>query len=250
VPEAREHAPLTEAAPLPPPEIVLVRYGELALKGGNRRQFEDRLSANIRDAARGIARVEVERRRGRLAVMPEKRTEDVARRLQEVFGIKSVSPAWGSPSDPEAIARIARPVLVEALAAEPPDREIAFRVHTSRGDKDFPLNSIELDRFVAERIMPGLARLRVRLDDPELTLGIDVRLERSYVFVRRLPPRERALALKRTDFGMFKEATAKFLHHGPNVGWICNASGPGPPSPAARPRRWNGISGSAPSNGK
>jgi thiamine biosynthesis protein ThiI len=172
---------------LPPPEIVLVRYGELALKGGNRRQFEDRLSANIRDAARGIARVEVERRRGRLAVMPEKRTEDVARRLQEVFGIKSVSPAWGSPSDPEAIARIARPVLVEALAAEPPDREIAFRVHTSRGDKDFPLNSIELDRFVAERIMPGLAGLRVRLDDPELTLGIDVRLERSYVFVRRLP---------------------------------------------------------------
>jgi len=172
---------------LPPPEIVLVRYGELALKGGNRRQFEDRLSANIRDAARGIARVEVERRRGRLAVMPEKRTEDVARRLQEVFGIKSVSPAWGSPSDPEAIARIARPVLVEALAAEPPDREIAFRVRTSRGDKDFPLNSIELDRFVAERIMPGLARLRVRLDDPELTLGIDVRLERSYVFVRRLP---------------------------------------------------------------
>jgi thiamine biosynthesis protein ThiI len=172
---------------LPPPEIVLVRYGELALKGGNRRQFEDRLSANIRDAARGIARVEVERRRGRLAVMPEKRTEDVARRLQEVFGIKSVSPAWGSPSDPEAIARIARPVLVEALASEPPDREIPFRVHTSRGDKDFPLNSIELDRFVAERIMPGLARLRVRLDDPELTLGIDVRLERSYVFVRRLP---------------------------------------------------------------
>lgn len=188
--EARELPPLNALPPvevLPPPEIVLVRYGELALKGGNRRQFEERLSSNIRDAVRPISAVNVERRRGRLAVMPERRTEDVARRLQAVFGIKSVSPAWGSPSDPESIARIARPVLVDALAAEPEGREIPFRVHSSRGDKTFPLNSLELDVFLAERIMPGLGRLRVRLDDPELTLGVDVRLERTYVFVRRFP---------------------------------------------------------------
>ena len=183
--EARERAPLSEA--LPPPEIVLVRYGELALKGGNRRQFEDRLAQNIRDASRGISAVKVERRRGRLAVLPERRTEEVAFRLQQVFGIKSVSPAWGAPNDPEAIARCARPVLEDALASLPPDREVTFRVATSRGDKAFPLTSTELDRFVADRILPGVARLRVRLDDPELALGIDVRAERSYVFVRRLP---------------------------------------------------------------
>ncbi|HEV8112535.1 MAG TPA: tRNA uracil 4-sulfurtransferase ThiI [Planctomycetota bacterium] len=185
--QARERAQVSGSPALPPPEIVLVRYGELALKGGNRRQFEDRLAQNIRDATARISGVRVERRRGRLAVFPERRTEDVAFRLQEVFGIKSVSPAWGSPSEPDAIARCAQPVLVDALAALPPDREVTFRVHTSRGDKLFPLNSIELDRYVAERIMPGLGRLRVRLDDPELALGIDVRAERSYVFVRRLP---------------------------------------------------------------
>ncbi len=185
--EARERATVSEAVALPAPEMVLVRYGELALKGGNRRQFEDRLCRNIRDAARRISPVTVERRRGRLAVIPERRTEDVARRLQEVFGIKSVSPAWGCRSEPEAIVRCARPVLVEALAAFPRDREISFRVHTSRGDKAFPLTSTDLDRYVADRVLPGLDRLRVRLDDPELALGIDVRAERSYVFVRRLP---------------------------------------------------------------
>lgn len=190
MPEARERAPLREAAALPPPEIVLVRYGELALKGGNRRQFEDRLASNIRDATRGISAVKVERRRGRLAVLPERRTEAVAMRLQEVFGIKSVSPAWGCPSEPEAIASCTAPVLVHALASRT-DREITFRVETSRGDKTFPLTSTELDRFVADRVIPvltsGGARLKVRLDDPELALGIDVRLERTYVFVRRLP---------------------------------------------------------------
>ena len=119
---------------LGPPEIVLVRYGELALKGGNRRQFEERLCSNVHDAVRSISPVRVERRRGRLAVLPERRTEDVARRLQSVFGIKSVSPAWGAASEPESIARVARPVLEEALAAEPAEREITFRVHSSRGD--------------------------------------------------------------------------------------------------------------------
>jgi thiamine biosynthesis protein ThiI len=171
---------------LAPPELVLVRYGELALKGGNRRQFEDRLAQNIRDAVKKISPAKVERRRGRLAVAPERRTEEVAFRLREVFGIKSVSPAWGSPSDAEAIARCARPVLLDALASMPTDRPIPFRVHTSRGDKEFPLTSTELDRFVAERVMPGLTQLRVRLDDPELVLGIDVRAERSYVFVHRI----------------------------------------------------------------
>ena len=178
---------MSAATPLAPPELVLVRYGELALKGGNRRQFEDRLARNIRDAVRRISPVHVERRRGRLAVVPERRTEDVAFRLREVFGIKSVSPAWGTTSEAEAIARCARPVLLDALSAMPPDREITFRVHASRGDKSFPMTSTDLDRFVAERVMPGLDRLRVRLDDPELELGIDVRAERAYVFVHRLP---------------------------------------------------------------
>ena len=185
MPEARERAPLTPA--LAEPEIVLVRYGELALKKGNRRQFEDRLAQNIRDAARSISAVKVEHRRGRLAVLPERRTEEVALRLQEIFGIKSVSPAWGSPSDPEAIARCAKPILDDLLAAAPQDREITFRVESSRGDKTFPMTSTELDRFVADRVMPGHTRLRVRLDDPEIALGIDVRSERSYVFARRLP---------------------------------------------------------------
>lgn len=169
------------------PEMVLVRYGELGLKGGNRPAFEAALQRNIASALARVAEARVERSRGRMAVFPTRRVESVARRLQEVFGISSISPAWGAPSEPEAIVRVARLVLEDALAGLPGEGPVTFRVRTSRGDKRFPLTSMELDRFVAERILVDLPRIRVQLKDPELTLGIDVRSERTYVFASRLP---------------------------------------------------------------
>ena len=168
------------------PEMVLVRYGEIALKGKNRGSFEHALIRNIHAATKRVSTVHVERRRGRLAVLPEARVLEVALRLRDVFGIKSISPAWGCAAEPEAIARLARPVLEDALNELPRGREITFRVRSARADKGFPLRSMDLDRFVAERVMPGLDHLRVRLSDPELTLGIEVRPERAYVFVRRI----------------------------------------------------------------
>jgi thiamine biosynthesis protein ThiI len=178
---------MTPVAAIGAPEMVLVRYGELALKGKNRGSFEQALVRNIQAATRRISDVRVERRRGRMAVFSERRVMDVARRLQDVFGIKSLSPAWGSAVDAEEIADLARRVLEDALADFPPDRPITFRVACSRAEKRFPMNSMELDRFIADRVLPGQERLQVKLDAPELTLGVDVRPERAYVFVRRLP---------------------------------------------------------------
>jgi thiamine biosynthesis protein ThiI len=169
------------------PELVLVRYGELALKGGNRGEFERALARNIRNATSSISPVEIERFSGRLSVRPEKRVMDVARRTQDVFGISSVSPAWGAPSQPEAIAEVAREVLADALADHATDRPVRVRVSTTRAEKRFPLTSPELDRYVATRILPGPDRVRVDLEEPELVLGIDVRTEKSYVFSKRLP---------------------------------------------------------------
>jgi tRNA uracil 4-sulfurtransferase len=174
-------------APLPPPELMLVRYGEIALKGGNRSQFESALVRNIRAALRNLSAVEVERRQGRFVVVPKQQSSAIARRLQDVFGIKSVSPAWGVALEPDAIAELSRRVMLEALDARPRDRVITIRVETKRADKSFPMTSNELDRYVADRALAGLTGVRVKLDDPELTLGIELRLERAYVFVERLP---------------------------------------------------------------
>ena len=176
-------APLATDAPT----LALVRYGELALKGRNRGMFERALMKNLRAALAPITPVRIDRVRGRLAVFPERRHLEAARRLAEVFGIKSVSPAWFAPLDVDDIVEVGKRVLRDALANLPADQARTFRVRCTRAEKRFPLTSVELDRRVADGVLPGHEHLRVQLEDADVTLGVDVRPEGAYLYSRRLP---------------------------------------------------------------
>lgn len=168
------------------PEVVLVRYGELSLKGGNRPAFEEALARNVQAACGSIAKVRVERRRGRLMVFSDRRVDDVAHRIQDVFGISSISPAWGTDSELEAIGLLAQAVMDDALLEHAGPGTISFRVRSRRQDKRFPLPSPEIDRAIGERLDLDPQRLRVDLKNPDIELGIEVRAERTYVYARRL----------------------------------------------------------------
>jgi tRNA uracil 4-sulfurtransferase len=167
-----------------PARALLLRYGELTLKGNNRDQFIARLKRNIVKQTASIAPVRVERHYNRMVVVPERRPEEIERKLRDVFGIKSISPVWRSNAEPEAIVELARGVMREALGGE---RTTTFRVETTRADKRFPVISTDFDRRVGAALLADSPGLRVRLEDPELTLGIDVRAEGAYVFARRVP---------------------------------------------------------------
>ncbi len=178
---------MPDSTPLSAPEILLIRYGELALKKKNRRVFEQALAANIRELCAPISKVHVERRGGRMIVTPSRRAMEVAHCAARVFGIKSVSPAWGAPTQPEAIVPVAQALLDDGLADYPEERAVTCRIRTSRAEKRFPYTSTEFDRFVAERILKGPERTKVQLKRPEMELGIDIRSERTYLFLKRLP---------------------------------------------------------------
>ncbi len=166
-------------------EMLIGRFGELWLKGNNRVWFERTLVRNLRDAVRPISRVRAERSRGHVTVHPEQRTADVCRRMLDVFGFSSVSPAWGAPSTPEGIVAAARTCLRQTFARLPSGPPIAFRVRSRRADKGFPLPSNELDRFVADEVLGEFeGRYRIDLSHPELTLGINVQSGRSYVYAQ------------------------------------------------------------------
>ena len=100
-------------------ELIVVRYGELWLKGKNRPFFERRLARNVKRALASIASVRVERGHAQMIVFPRRRIGDVARRLQDVFGIASLSPAWGAEPEKDAISQVARRVLQNALESYP-----------------------------------------------------------------------------------------------------------------------------------
>ena len=179
---------MTQTVELKAPDLLLVRYGELALKGGNRKMFENRLVENIHAACKDVSPIKVRRLQGRMLVFPERRMERVKERVSEVFGIKSVSPGWSVKTNLEGVVELAQAVVSQALQRRPADEVTTFRVSTRRAEKSFPMNSPQFDRHLAEQILPTHhPRLRVKLRGAELDLGVDIRPEFSFVFLERLP---------------------------------------------------------------
>jgi tRNA uracil 4-sulfurtransferase len=173
-------------ATLSAPEALLVRYAEIALKKGNRPVFERALVRNLKEAAQNVSPVRVEREFGRITVFPERRAARVAERLADVPGVKTISPVWRSACDPEDIARVAKDLVTDALAEHTGPLPVSFRIRVRRAEKRFPMNSGELEHYLGPKILPGPEQVKVDLVNAELTLGVEVRSDRAWLFLRSL----------------------------------------------------------------
>ena len=175
----------------PEPDLLLVRYAELALKGGNRARFEGTLDHNLREALDPIGPHEIRRAWGRVVIAPERRKRQALRIVARTFGVKSVSPAWRLEPDVDALAALGRRLLDEQLGPGARAQQGAavpgFRVRVKRADKSFPQPSGELERRVADAMLEGEERVRVELREPDLEYGIDVRPEGTFAFLERVP---------------------------------------------------------------
>ncbi|MEV5409156.1 tRNA uracil 4-sulfurtransferase ThiI [Thermopolyspora sp. NPDC052614] len=168
---------------------VLLKLGEVVLKGRNRELFERRLQGNIRTALREFdIKVDIRQRHGVIVLyLPEGTTVEtadaVARRVTEVMGLVWVHRAWRVAKEPEAVVKAA----VELLAdREDVRRGVSFAVRSRRRDKRFPLRSNELDRLVGGAISDTYG-LPVNLSRPDLTVHIEVDRDEVFVFTDGLP---------------------------------------------------------------
>jgi len=159
--------------------LLLVRYGEIGLKGRNRHVFEEKLADNMRAALADIEGAKVNREYGRIFVRleDEGRTGEALERLQRVFGIVAVNPALWVPLDLEAI-REAAAMLVRA-EGDPPR---TFRVSARRAYKRFPHTSQELNHLVGAYVLRHVPHLTVQLTDPDVTVTVEVREHAAYVY--------------------------------------------------------------------
>jgi thiamine biosynthesis protein ThiI len=134
---------------------VLLKLGEIVLKGKNRELFERRLIANIRDALQTVGvQVDVRKRHGVIAIfLPEGATaeqaEAVAQRVADVPGLVWIHRAWRVAKDPDAVLKAGLELVGESEEAK---RGARFAVRSRRRDKRFPLRSNELDRLVGGAI--------------------------------------------------------------------------------------------------
>ena len=174
-------APLLPDAPTPParPDLLVVRFGEIFLKRDNRYLFIQALEHNLRRALRRERHVAVETHHARAVVRstgPEADMDRVLTKILRVFGVTSVSLAYGVPRRVESMAEAGARLVTEA--AQRGAR--SFKVKTRRSDKRFPTRSPEVNDVVgrAARLASGL---KVDVHDPEVTLTVEIGTKVAFV---------------------------------------------------------------------
>ncbi len=161
----------------------IVHYGELGLKGQNRAQFEKRLARNIRAVLTDLSAVRTQRFRSHLLLELEndEGAAEVERRLQRVFGIAYFARAMWVPQEWEAMV-----AATEELARACITSETRFKIDARRGDKRFPLTSVDINRELGARVV-ALTGAPVDLHSPEVAIRVQVYEDGVYLFVRRIP---------------------------------------------------------------
>ena len=160
-------------------EIILLKLGEVVLKGLNRRSFEDKLVSNIRRRLQHYGSFHVYSKQSTIYVEPQGESCDLDgayAACKQVFGIIAATRARSCPKDKDAIFHCARHYLDGQL------REAAtFKVETKRADKHFPMNSMEISQYVGGLLHDAYPHLKVDVHSPQLCVHVEVREKAAYV---------------------------------------------------------------------
>ena len=160
-------------------EILLAKYGEIILKGGNRHRFESILMNNIADATRNIAKIKARLIQATIYVdvLDEGKTDLVLERMTKIFGIVSVAKAAVCGKTIEEIEETAKEYLKNDLT----DGK-KFKVETKRADKSFPLTSQDISREVGGYLDDAFPGVTVDVHEPDVTVRVEVRELGAYVY--------------------------------------------------------------------
>ena len=166
-------------------EIVLLKCGELVLKGLNRASFEDAMIKNARRRLEGLGKFHIWKSQSTVYVeplSPEIRMEEAVERLSTVFGIAALCPARVVPKDWEAIRAAAPDYLARDLGAAK-----TFKVNAKRSDKSFPMKSPEICRELGGLLLERFPHLRVDVEHPQVTVTVEIRERDAYIHKDQLP---------------------------------------------------------------
>ena len=164
---------------------LIVRCGEVALKGLNKPYFERMLADRIRKVTKAYEGISVVRSEGLIFVRggAHHDVEKVMADISKVFGVASISPAMEVESDMEKIGEAAVEFMLDLIERKGVK---TFKVEAKRADNSYPVKSPDIGRQIGAKVLIGCKVLKVDVHKPEAMLFIDVRKDRTYIFEQKL----------------------------------------------------------------
>ncbi|UDN62660.1 tRNA uracil 4-sulfurtransferase ThiI [Clostridioides sp. ES-W-0016-02] len=165
--------------------ILIVKYGEIGVKGKNRYIFENRLIRNIRNMLKPIGKFNVYKEYGRIYVdLEDYDYEEVIEEVRKVFGIVGVCPGVRAKKDYDTLKEIALKMLEEKIDAG----YKTFKVESRRGDKSFRLTSQEMSMDIGGYLLSKVGdRIDVDVRNPEVKIKCEYREFHTMVYSDTIP---------------------------------------------------------------
>ena len=160
-------------------EIILIKNGELALKGLNRGNFEDILIKNIRRRLRDLGKIEIKKAQSAIYIEPKEEGfdfEEALERVSLIFGIAAFSRACVCEKNMEDILAKSVEYLRPSL-----EKVRTFKVEAKRADKKFPLKSPEICRELGGVLLSNFHHLKVDVHNPDIIVNVEIRDFSAYV---------------------------------------------------------------------
>lgn len=161
--------------------ILIVRCGEVALKGMNKPYFERMLVDRIRRNLKAFKGVDIKRQEGLIFVRAEKDLDidAIIKETAKVFGVASISKAVEAEPNLDAIGEAAVEYMMNLIETRGVE---TFKVEAKRADKNFPIKSPEIGRIIGAKVLVGCKVLKVNVHEPDVLLHVDVRHDKAYIY--------------------------------------------------------------------
>ena len=160
-------------------EILLCKYGEIVLKGANRRFFEDALMKTLRFRAKHFGKFDIRNSQSTIVIEPLTEDADIDGMFEttsKVFGIVGISRCAVCEKDMPAIFDMVREYVPQFLAGKK-----TFKVEAKRSDKRFPLNSPQISAEIGGVILGMIPKIKVDVRQPEIVVHVEIREHAAYI---------------------------------------------------------------------
>ncbi|WP_407268869.1 tRNA uracil 4-sulfurtransferase ThiI [Radiobacillus sp. PE A8.2] len=157
-------------------EHILIRYGELSLKGKNRKLFIQRLHENVKEKLRDVPNARIKQSRDRMFILLNGTNPDIIiEKCKDIFGIQSFSLAIKVENEEEKIKQAALFALSEAKNVK------TFKVTVKRINKNYPIDSQAMNQVLGKHLLINTEDITVDVHHPDIEVHVEIRNEATYI---------------------------------------------------------------------